>query len=257
MNEGMFGTACCFFGGGFWVLWMVVLRGLFIVQPRQAHVLLYFGKYSRTIADPGIHWAFPIGLARKIGSARDVAYNTPTVTVVEAHGKPIQVSAVVVYRVVNAQRALIDVQGYQHFVANQTSAVLKNVCSRYPYEADHVHEPSLKAESDEILEALRSHLQEQVNPAGVQVVLVRLNDLTYSPDIAQAMLLRQQAQALVDARRTLVDGALSITSETLARLHQEGVPLSEAGRVRLATNLALLLCAGEKTEQQHHSRARS
>ena len=230
-------------------LLIVFAMSTFIVQPREAHVLLYWGKYTRTVTAPGFNFATPFGLSRRVISTRDSAFSTPVTTVVEAHGNPIQVSAVVVYRVVDAAKALIDVQGYQAFVATQASTVLKMVCSRFPYEAQKPEEPSLKKESREILDALTQQLQLQVSNGGVQVLLVRLNDLTYAPEIAQSMLLRQQAQAMVDARRTLVEGAVATVKDGLERLDASGLHLSPTTRARLAYNLTLLLCAGERGEQ--------
>ena len=234
---------------GLFVLLVAFAVSTFIVHPREAHVLIYWGKVTRTVTAPGFNFAFPIGLSRRVVSTRDVAIATPVSTVVEAHGNPIQVSAVVVYRIVDAAKALIDVQGYQAFVATQASTVLKMVCSRFPYESQKPGAPSLKKESPEILEALASQLQQQVTNGGVQILLVRLNDLTYAPEIAQSMLLRQQAQAMVDARRTLVEGAVATVKDGLDRLEAAGVRLSPPSRAKLAYNLTLLLCAGERGEQ--------
>ncbi len=227
---------------------MLVGSCLFVVWPREAHVLLYWGKVSRTVMTPGFHFAWPFGLNRQVMSTRDIAFATPITTVVETHGSPIQVSAVCVYRVADPAKALIDVQGYQGFVQQQASTVLKAVCSRFPYEA-HGTEPSLKKESPEIIEALTEGLQAQVHNGGVQIVLVRLNDLTYSPEIAQAMLLRQQAQAMVDARKTLVEGAVQIVKDGLDSLDAAGLKLPSERRLQLASSLTLLLCAGER--EQH------
>jgi regulator of protease activity HflC (stomatin/prohibitin superfamily) len=233
-------------GVGMLFLCTVVLSAsAFVVQPRETHILLYWGKVARTVTEPGIHLAWPVGRSRRVVSTRDTALSTPVTTVVEAHGNPIQVSAVVVYRVVDATKALIDVQGYASFVMSQTSSVLKAVCSRFPYEGGP-SEPSLKLESPEILTALTQQLQQQVWSSGVQVLLVRLNDLTYAPEIAQAMLLRQQAQALVDARRTLVEGAVAMARDALDRLDAAGMRLDPRQRTQLAVNLTLLLCAGER-----------
>jgi regulator of protease activity HflC (stomatin/prohibitin superfamily) len=242
----------CTLGGGsiflFIFLYVILLRGVFIVQPREAHILLYWGKYSRTVYDPGIHFAIPIGLARRVCSTRDQVFGIPLTTVVELHGNPIQVSAVCVYRVVDAARAVLDIQGYPQFVASQASTVLKAVCSRFPYESRNEHEPSLKRESAEIIHALTKELQTQVQPAGCEIALVRLNDLTYAPEIAQSMLLRQQALAMVDARRTLVEGAVETVREGIEKLSHSGLTLSEPVRLRLASHLTLLLCAGERGE---------
>jgi len=227
---------------------LFLLSGIFVVGPREAHVLIYWGNVSRTVTSPGLHYAFPLGLARKVVSTRDVAFATPITTVVEASGNPIQVSAVCVFRVVDAARALIDVQGYQGFVAQQATAAIKGVCAHFPYES-HGHGPSLKKESPEVLDALKAELQSHVVRGGVEVVLVRLNDLTYSPEIAQSMLLRQQALAMVDARKTLVEGAIGIVRDGLDTLEREGLHLSKSQREQLASRLTLLLCAGER--EQH------
>jgi len=231
------------------VLLVILLRCLFIVEPREAHILLHWGRYSRTVTEPGIRFAFPIGLRRMKVSTRYIAFSLPVTTVVERSGNPIQVSCVVVYRIVDAQRAVLDVQQYHQFITTQASTVLKTVCARYPYEGRTPQDPSLKHESDEILQMLTSELGKLVHNAGLEVALVRLNDLTYAPEIAQSMLLRQQAQAMVDARRTLVEGAVETVREALAQLEQSGMTLSPGARDRLATNLTLLLCAGERGEQ--------
>ncbi len=231
------------------VLLIVWAASTFTVNPREAHVLLYWGRYRRTITQPGFYSAFPFGLSRRVVSTRDVAVPTPITTVVDTHGSPIQVSAVVVYRVADAAKALIDVQGYQAYVLTQASTVVKTVCSRFPYESSNPEEPSLKKESHEIIEALAKTLQALVTNGGVQILLVRLNDLTYAPEIAQSMLLRQQAQAMVDARRTLVEGAVATVKDGLERLEAAGLKLPPAQRARLASNLTLLLCAGERGEQ--------
>jgi regulator of protease activity HflC (stomatin/prohibitin superfamily) len=240
LGVGVVGLVVALIGIGMWT---------FTVQPREAHILLYWGKVSRTVTEPGFYVAMPFGLSRRVVSTRDTAFATPVTTVVDSHGNPIQVSAVCVYRVVDAAKALIDVQGYEYFVATQASTVLKSVCSRFPYEANDPTSPSLKKESPEILAALTNELQSQVHNGGVQILLVRLNDLTYSPEIAQSMLLRQQAQAMVEARRTLVEGAVQIVKDGLDRLGASGITLSRARRDQLAASLTLLLCAGER--EQH------
>lgn len=233
----------------FFLFAIFVLPGFFVVEPRQARILLRFGTFSRTVTTPGLHWSFPIGL-QKIGvSLRDVVSSLPVVTVVEASGNPIQVSAVVVFRVVDARRAVIDIRGYHEFVMNQASAALKSICSRYAYASRRPGEPCLKAESPEVLDALQRELQQHVNNAGIEIVLIRLNDLTYAPEIAQSMLMRQQALAMVEARRTLVDGAVGIAHDALARIEQSGMRLRPAARDNLLANLTLLLCDSARGER--------
>ena len=155
---GMLCGGAMLFGVAFTPVWMFFLRGFFIVEPGVAHVLLYWGKYSRTITEPGLKWVFPFGLDRRMIRTRDAILQIPMTTVVEAHGNPIQVSAVAIYRVADPARALIDVHGYQRFVQNQAGAVLKGVCAHYPYEAREKGAPCLKDESREIIDALRTNL---------------------------------------------------------------------------------------------------
>jgi regulator of protease activity HflC (stomatin/prohibitin superfamily) len=232
----------------FFILLIFAFRGLFIIEPKRSFVLMYWGKYSRTISSPGLHWAFPIGLTWKEVSLRDNIIALPKNTVVDGLGNPIQVSCVCVFRVVNPEKAALDVANYRQYVLNQAGTVLKGVCSRYPYENRMGDHPSLKNESKEIIEALTVQMQHQVESAGLEIVLVRLNDLAYAPEIAQAMLLRQQALALVDARRTLVEGAVDTVHDGIQRLAQVEVHLSPPQRNHLISNLTLLLCAGERGE---------
>lgn len=232
---------------GFFLL-MMLKSAMFIVNPNEAHVLVYWGKVKRTATEPGFNIAFPIGLSRQVVSTTMTTFATPVTTVVEANGSPIQVSAVVVYRIVDAAKALLDVQGYQFFVATQASTVLKSVCSHYPYESKNPNQACLKKESDEILAALTRQLQAQVHNGGIQVMLVRLNDLTYAPEIAQSMLLRQQAMAMVDARRTIVEGAIATVTEASRRMHNQGVALSPGHAEAFVANLMMVLTSGERVQ---------
>lgn len=252
MDEEQLRAMAPLIGGGVvgGIIFLILLgKMMFIVQPNEAHVLVYWGKVSRTVTDPGFNFAFPFGLTRHIVSTKLCTFSTAVTTVVEKNGSPIQVSAVCVYRVTDAAKALIDVQGYQYYVATQASTVLKSICARYPYESVNPNEACLKKESDEIIASLTRQLQSQVVAGGIQIMLVRLNDLTYAPEIAQSMLLRQQAQAMVDARRTVVEGAVATVKDGLNRLASSGVKLSPEASRRLASSLTLLLCAGERGEQ--------
>jgi regulator of protease activity HflC (stomatin/prohibitin superfamily) len=246
--EELAGAGLCFTVGGGFIFLVMLRRCLFILEPNQAAILLYWGKYKKTLNDAGFNFAQPIGLQRITVSTRDHIINLPITTVVEASGNPIQVSAVCVYRVADARKATLDIQNVHQFVQNQASAVLKAVCSRYPYESEDPTLPSLKGESPQLITALQKELQSQVAIAGIGIVLVRLNDLTYAPEIMQAMLLRQQAEAMVDARRTVVEGAVLTVREALDQLEGLGLRLSPANQTSLITNLTLLLCAGDRGE---------
>jgi len=246
--EEVFGFALCLAGGVGLFFLIMLRRCLFVLEPNQAAILLYWGKYKSTLQSPGFNFAQPIGLRRIDVSTRDHIISLPITTVVEASGNPVQVSAVCIYRVTDARKATLDIQNVHQFVQNQASAVLKAICSRYPYEAESSTQPSLKGESPELIQALQSELQSQVDIAGISIVLIRLNDLTYAPEIMQAMLLRQQAEAMVDARRTVVEGAVMTVREALDQLSESGIQLSPGNQTSLVTNLTLLLCAGDRGE---------
>ena len=164
------------------------------------------------------------------------------------NGNPILISAVVVYRVENSYKAALDVENHNRFIEDQAGAVVKRVSSTFPYESPDGSEPCLKAESDEVSAEYVAGLQEAVNPAGIKVLGVRLNDLTYAPEIAQAMLMRQQALALIDARKTIVEGAVEIVRDAVERLQAAGLELSETQREVLVTNLLVVLCSGERAQ---------
>lgn len=191
----------------------ILLWGFLVVNPRQEIVVLRFGKFVTTLKTQGIRWIHPVGRTLRRTSTRDTTLDITTATVVELNGNPIEISAVVVYRVEDTYKAAIHVENYRTFIEDQAGAVIKRVASRLPYESVDDTKPCLKKESDEVTSAFIAELQEAVNPAGIQVLGVRLNDLTYAPEIAQAMLMRQQALALIDARKTIVEGAVEIVRD--------------------------------------------
>jgi regulator of protease activity HflC (stomatin/prohibitin superfamily) len=181
-------------------------------------------------------------------STRDTTLDIATTTVVEANGNPVEISAVVVYRVEDTYRAALHVENYRDFIDDQAGAVVKRVASRFPYESAEPSQPCLKKESDEVTEQFIADLQEAVNPSGIRVLGVRLNDLTYAPEIAQAMLMRQQALALIDARKTIVEGAVEIVRDAVDRLNDAGLQVADAERDELISNLLVVLCSGERAQ---------
>ena len=164
------------------------------------------------------------------------------------NGNPIEISAVVVYRVQDTYSAALSVANYHVFIEDQAGAVVKRVASKFPYEAADSTKPCLKKESDEVTEQFIAELQEAVNPAGIRVLNVRLNDLTYAPEIAQAMLMRQQAMALIDARKTIVEGAVEIVRDAVGQLNEAGLEVAAAERDELISNLLVVLCSGERAQ---------
>lgn len=237
----------------------ILLFGFFVVNPREEIVILRFGKFVTTITSQGIRWIHPVGRTLHRISTRDTTYDIPTTTVVEKNGNPIEISAVVVYRVEETYKAALHVEDYRKFIVDQAGAVIKRVASQFPYETEDDSRACLKKESDLVTNSFISELQEAVNPAGVRVLGVRLNDLTYAPEIAQAMLMRQQAMALIDARKTIVEGAVEIVRDAVDRLKAAHLEVNESDRDALVANLLVVLCSGERAQPVLHvgSKARA
>jgi regulator of protease activity HflC (stomatin/prohibitin superfamily) len=239
----------------------ILLFGFFVVNPREEIVVLRFGKYVTTLREQGIRWIHPVGRSLHRISTRDTTLDIPSETVVEKNGNPIQISAVVLYRVADTVKAALHVEDYRKFLNDQAGAVIKRVSSLFPYESAEATIPCLKKESETVTRAFIAELQEAVDPAGIQVLIVRLNDLTYAPEIAQAMLMRQQALALIDARKTIVDGAVHIVRDAVTQLTESGFDLDESDRDQLISNLLVVLCSGERAQPvlavQSHGRQKA
>jgi regulator of protease activity HflC (stomatin/prohibitin superfamily) len=226
----------------------ILLFGFFVVNPREEIVVLRFGKYVTTLKTQGIRWIHPVGRRLHRISTRDTTLDITTTTVVEINGNPIEISAVVLYRVQETYQAALHVENYRQFIQDQAGAVVKRVASQFPYESADPTKPCLKKESDQVTKAFIEELQEAVQAAGIRVLNVRLNDLTYAPEIAQAMLMRQQALALIDARKTIVQGAVEIVHDAVEQLKQSGLEVGATERDQLIANLLLVLCSGERPQ---------
>ena len=166
----------------------------------------------------------------------------------EANGSPVLVSAVVRYVVADARKAKLDVDDYKQFVKDQALVTVKRVISKYPYESPDPNKACLRKETGEIGDALRAELQGEVDVAGLNIISVKLNDLTYAPEIAQAMLLRQQAMALIDARKTIVEGAVEMVKDAADQLAGYGFELSPEERNHLISNLMVVLCSSQEAQ---------
>lgn len=227
---------------------LVLLFGFIIVNPREEIVVLRFGKYVTTLRKQGICWIHPVGRALHRIPTRDMTHDIAVTTVLERNGNPIQISAIVVYRVDDSYKAALEVENYRKFIEDQASAVIKRVSAQFPYESPDHSEPCLKLENDKVTEAFIAELQTAVNAAGIRVLNVRLNDLTYAPEIAQAMLMRQQAMALIDARKTIVEGAVEIVKDAVHRLGNAELHMSNEQREQLISNLLVVICSGERAQ---------
>ncbi len=226
----------------------LLLFGFFVISPREEVVVLRFGQFVSTLKNQGIQWIHPVGRRLIRISTRDTTLDIATTTVVERNGSPILISAVVIYKVENTYKAALDVEDHRQFIEDQAGAVIKRVSATFPYESPDGSEPCLKAESEAVTEAYVSELQQAVHPAGIRVLGVKLNDLTYAPEIAQSMLMRQQALSMIDARKTIVEGAVEIVRDAIGRLQRAGLEVGEAQREQLASNLLIVLCSGEHAQ---------
>jgi len=211
------------------------------VDVKSEKVLLSLGKYLGTLRRPGCYCVNPCCLTVKTVSTATRAVNLANVKVADGRGNPLLLSGVVTYKVISSKQAALDVEDFESFVSTQGTAVMKKVASMYPYEARGT-EPSLKSEAEHLRQSLISLLQERVTIAGIQVFNFELNDLAYAPEIAQQMLVRQQAEAVVDARKVIALGAVEIVKETIRGLQEQGITMSPEEKTRMASNLVIVVC---------------
>lgn len=226
----------------------VLMCGFFTLQPNQSAVLLLFGHYHGTTRREGFNWANPLFRKIKI-SLRTRNFNSETVKVNDQRGNPIDIAAVVVWRVENTAQACFDVDDYQDYVHIQSEAAIRHLASEYPYDSGDVNELSLRGNLDQVSKTLQGELQLRLSKAGVVVDEARLSHLAYAPEIAGAMLRRQQAEAVVAARTRIVEGAVGMVELALARLDQhKTVQLDDERKAAMVTNLLVVLC-GEQAAQ--------
>jgi regulator of protease activity HflC (stomatin/prohibitin superfamily) len=218
--------------------------GLFVVNPNQAKVLQLFGDYVGTARVPGLRWANPF-YSKKGISMRTRNFETAKLKVNDKAGNPIEIAAVVVWKVVDTAEALFNVDDYINFVHVQSESALRNLATRYPYVADVEGEMDLSGHTAEMSVGLAREIQERLEQAGVSVLEARISHLAYSPEIASAMLQRQQASAVVAARAKIVEGAVGMVEHALAGLAAKGViELDPERRAAMVSNLLVVLCGG-------------
>lgn len=221
------------------------LFGLFIVNPGEGRVVQLFGTYIGTVKEQGLYWGNPFWSCRRI-SLRVRNFDSEKIKVNDHDGNPIEIAAVVVWKVVDTAEALFDVDNYENFVSVQSEAAVRNLATRYPYDAHEEGKMSLRGNTSDIAEHLKNEIQERLAQAGVQVIEARISHLAYAPEIAQAMLQRQQASAIIAARQKIVDGAVGMVEMALARLKKENVvELDEERKAAMVSNLLVVLC-GER-----------
>ncbi|RMH91100.1 SPFH domain-containing protein [Lysobacter pythonis] len=230
------------------LLSILLMAGLYMVEPNQAAVLNFFGKYIGTVKDNGLRWNNPLYGKRKV-SMRVRNFESGKLKVNELEGSPIEIAAVIVWQVVDASEAVYNVDDYESFVHIQSEAALRSMATSYPYDPHEDDQLSLRSHAAEISEHLRKELAERLADAGVRVRDARISHLAYAPEIAQAMLQRQQASAIIAARTRIVAGAVGMVQMALEELHKTGtVTLDEERKAAMVSNLLVVLC-GERATQ--------
>jgi regulator of protease activity HflC (stomatin/prohibitin superfamily) len=225
------------------------LRGLVAVVAGEARVVQLFGSYRGTIREPGLQWVNPFTDKRPV-STRIRNHETPLAKVNDADGNPIEISAVVVWLVEDTAKALYSVDDYVKFVATQTETAVRRIATSFAYETHGTGQMSLRDNADEITQQLSAEIQERVAAAGVKIIESRLTRLSYASEIAQAMLRRQAASAVVGARQVIVQGAVGMVKLALTQLEEEGVvELDEERKAAMVSNLLVVLCSEQATQQ--------
>lgn len=227
---------------------IVVSAGFFTVHPNKAVVMQLFGRYVGTVKDEGLRWANPF-YSKKHVSLRTRNFETSRLKVNDFDGNPIEIGAVVVWKVVDSAEASFQVDDYENYVTIQSESALRNLATHYSYDAHDSESLSLRANTDEIANRLQHEIQERLSVAGVQVEEARISHLAYAPEIAAAMLQRQQASAIIAARQKIVEGAVGMVEMALDMLNQRSVVvLDEERKAAMVSNLLVVLC-GERSTQ--------
>lgn len=223
--------------------------GFYLVHPNQGKVMQLFGRYTGTDRATGLRWANPFYTKQSI-SLRVRNFESSHLKVNDANGNPIEIAAVIVWRVVDTAEAVFEVDNYENFVNIQSEAALRNLATSYPYEHDSADEKlSLRSDANAISLKLRAEVQDRLQKAGVEVLEARLSHLAYSPEIAQAMLQRQQANAVLSARKIIVSGAVGMVNDAINQLSELGVvELDSERKAAMVSNLLVVLCGDNKAK---------
>ena len=227
---------------------IIGLVGLFVVNPNQGRVLQLFGKYVGTVRDPGLRWANPFYSKRSV-SLRVRNFETERSKVNDTDGNPIEIAAVVVWKVVDTAEAMFEVDDYEHYVHVQSEAAVRDLATRYPYDTHEDHDLSLRGDTAAIADHLKTEIQARLNKAGVETIEARITHLAYAPEIASAMLQRQQAGAIIAARQRIVEGAVGMVEMALDKLASgQIVDLDEERKANMVSNLLVVLCSDRGTQ---------
>ena len=224
------------------------LAGLFTVAPNEGLVLQLFGAYRGTASEEGLRWANPFYSKKRI-SLRVRNFESAHLKVNDTDGNPIEIASIVVWRVVDTAEAVFEVDDYEHYVRVQTESAVRNMATHYPYDAHEDGHTSLRGSTDEVARKLKTEIQERLAKAGVEVIEARISHLAYAPEIAAAMLRRQQAGAIIAARQKIVEGAVGMVDMALDLLSRsERVHLDEERKAAMVSNLLVVLCADREAQ---------
>ena len=222
---------------------IITLIGLFTVNPNEARVLTLFGKYVGTVREAGLWFANPFYAKKRI-SLRVRNFETAKLKVNDNHGNPIEIAAVVVWKVVDSAEALFEVDDYLHYMQTQSESAIRALAQTYPYDAHLLEEVALSTHPAEVAKGLQAAIQDRLEKAGVNVIEARISHLAYSPEIASAMLRRQQASAIIAARKKIVEGAVGMVENALELISQKSiVTLDDERKAAMVSNLLVVLCS--------------
>jgi len=240
-SVGLFINGAFFSGILLLIATIILATGVTVVQPNQAKVLTFFGRYMGSVRDSGFWLTVPLSAHKKV-SLRVRNFNSNTLKVNDVEGNPVEIATVVVFKVVDSARAVFDVDNYEQFVEIQSETALRHVATKYPYDNFEEQGYSLRGNAEEVSDELGKELQARLAVAGVEVMEARLTHLAYATEIASAMLQRQQASAIVAARQKIVEGAVGMAQMAIAQLQQEGVvELDEERKVAMINNLMVAI----------------
>lgn len=229
------------------VVTFILLTSVTVIQPNQSKAIIFFGQYLGTVRQGGIWLVTPFSTKRKV-SLRVRNFNSSKLKVNDVDGNPIEIAAVVVFRVVDTAKALFDVENYEQFVEIQSEAALRHVASKYPYDNPNADVYSLRGNTEEVAAELAKELQSRLAVAGVEVIEARLTHLAYSTEIASAMLQRQQASAIISAREKIVEGAVGMVQMAIAQLERDGLQLDEERKAAMINNLMVAIVSDRSAQ---------
>jgi len=219
----------------------IMLTGLIMVQPNDSRVLIFFGKYIGTVRHSGFWWVNPFTVKKRV-SLRIRNFNSQRIKVNDLHGNPIEIGAVIVWRVIDTAKAVFDVENYEQFVDIQSETAIRTLASEFPYDVEEDDKSSLRGSPQEIADSLKNTVQTRLEVVGVNIIEARISHLAYAQEIAQAMLRRQQAQAIIAARIKIVEGAVGMVQMALNALsEQKIVTLDEDKKATMVNNLMVAL----------------